>query len=292
MADERNSLGAATLQTFRRNAQLLRRKASKHAWIGMGIGVGAVLLASVVLAIIEDGSFALYDLYRVQKANPTLWILDLMPFAFAFWGQYVNVIMAYEAGALVLDQTSQLRAKNEALEREVQSSVTHDALTGLPNWLLLLDRLGQAIENARYDGRPLAVIRIGFARFKEVNDMLGYYNGDRVLKGIAKRIQGVIEKPDTLARSGGDDFVVILTRVGGREEAEQKALEIEEALGEAFPTDEVNVHVHPCQGMALFPDHGGEAETLLRKAYTAMSAAKKAGDGTVKYSPALEQPIS
>ncbi|HKK13405.1 MAG TPA: diguanylate cyclase, partial [Gammaproteobacteria bacterium] len=220
---------AGSFQSFRQNAQLLKRRASKHAWFGMAIGVAAVIVATALLAFLQEGDLYPMSWLAAQAGNPSLWILDAMPFGFAFWGQYVNALMAYEAGALVMDQTSQLRAKNEALEREVRSSVTHDVLTGLPNWLLLLDRLEQAIKHASYDDTQLAVIRVGFDGFKQINDMVGYYNGDRVLKEIANRIERSIEEPDTLARPGGADFVVLLTKIPSRQAAEEVAARIQEA---------------------------------------------------------------
>lgn len=276
------------LQAFRQNAQLLKSRASRHAWIGMGIGIAAVVVATLVLAYMHRGDVHPLSLLLAQRDNPSLWLLDVMPFAFAFWGQYVNAIMAYEAGAMVMDQTSQLRAKNEALEREVRSSVTHDVLTGLPNWLLLLDRLEQAIRNARYEGQPLGVVRLGFDGFKEINDMVGYYNGDRVLKEIAHRIGEVVAEPDTVARPGGADFVVLLTKIRSHEEAEDMASRMEEALEAPFAVDEVGVSVQPRIGTAYFPDHGEDEETLLRSAYAAMAFAHRHGHKASTFSPDLK----
>jgi len=278
-----------SFQAFRQNAQLLKSRASKHAWIGMGIGIGAVLLATSLLAYLNHGNVYPSALLQVQKDNLSLWFLDVMPFAFAFWGQHVNAIMAYEAGAMVMDHTSQLQTKNEALEREVRSSVINDVLTGLPNWLLLLDRVKQAMRNARYEDTPLALIRIGFEGFKETNDMVGYYNGDRILKEIADRLEASIAEPDTLARPGGADFVVLLTKLQTEEEANEAADRIRQALEAPFSVDGVTVPIRAHIGTVFYPNHGDDEDSLLQSAYAAMSHAKEAGQ-SVRITSAAAQP--
>ncbi|MFP4559876.1 MAG: diguanylate cyclase domain-containing protein [Thiohalorhabdus sp.] len=280
-----------SFQAFRQNARLLKRRASKHAWIGMAIGVGAVLMATALLAYLDQGTLYPPALLKAQQDNPSLWFLDAMPFVFAFWGQYVSALMAFEAGAMVMDHTSQLQAKNEALEREVRSSVTNDVLTGLPNWLLLLDRLDQAIRNARYEDTPLAVVRVGFEGFKETNDMVGYYNGDRILKEIAHRLERTIDDPDTLARPGGADFVILLTKLQSPAEANEAVARIRDTLEAPFTVDGVQVPVHPHIGTVYYPHHGDNEDSLLQSAYQAMMEARKKGEpvGVSLRDPAVGQ---
>lgn len=286
------SSGLHTLRLFSQNAQLLRRKAGRHAWIGMTIGVAAVLVATALLAYLESGTVTPTQLLAAQSRNPTLWLLNAMPFVFAFWGQYVSVVMSYEAGAMVVDQTSQLRARNEALEQQSQYSAMYDTLTGLPNWVLLLDRLKHALRLARYEGRPLGVIRLGLDRFKEINDSVGYYNGDRVLKEVAQRIQEQLEGPDTLARPGGADFAIVLTKLTSTEEGTRILGQIAHALDEPVVVEEVKLQVHPRIGIAFFPDHGVDPDSLLQRAETAMAAARNKPRKVVHYSPELEAQIA
>lgn len=292
MAGESKARKHNTLRLFTRNAQLLRRKASRHAWFGMIIGLGAVLVATGLLAYLESGQITPSRLLAAQKANPSLWFLNAMPFAFAVWGQYVSVMMAYEAGAMIVDQTSKLRAQNEALEQQAQYSAMYDTLTGLPNWVLLVDRLKQALRNARYEDRPLAVIRLGLDRFKEINDSVGYYNGDRLLREIADRIQGVLPAPDTVSRPGGADFAMVLTKLSSTAETGRILQELEDALDEPFVVQEVKLKVRPRIGIANFPNHGSDADTLLHKAESAMALAKSRQRKVVHYSPELETDIA
>lgn len=281
-----------TLRLFSQNAQLLRRKASRHAWIGMTIGVAAVLVATACLAYLERGTITATGLLAAQNRNPSLWLVNAMPFVFAFWGQYVSVVMSYEAGAMVVDQTSQLRARNEALEQQSQYSAMYDTLTGLPNWVLLLDRLKHALRLARCEERPLGVIRLALDRFKEINDSVGYYNGDRVLKEVAHRIQEQLEEPDTLARPGGADFAIVLTKLTSTEEGTRILNQISQALDEPVVVEEVKLKVQPRMGIAFFPDHGIDPDSLLQRAETAMAAARNKPQRVVHYSPELEAQIA
>lgn len=115
----------------------------------------------------------------------------------------------YETGALVMDQTQDLRMKTADLEMKVMRSATHDSLTDLPNRFLLLDRLKQAISSAQYGDRKIGLFILNLNRFKEINETLGHESGDRLLKLVAILLQEVIHEPDTLARLDSDEFAVL-----------------------------------------------------------------------------------
>ena len=126
-------------------------------------------------------------------------------------------MLSYEAGAMVLDQTNELRSHTSAIEKKAAHEATHDSLTNLPNRTLFLDRLQQAIIPAQREDYSLAVFILDIDRFKDVNDTLGHYNGDRLLNQVALRLSGVIRKSDTLARIGGDEFGFVLPKPGSLE---------------------------------------------------------------------------
>src|SRR3954465_13228777 len=110
----------------------------------------------------------------------------------------------------------------------------HDALTGLPNRVLFHDRVRQAIESARRRGDAIAVMVMDLDHFKEINDTLGHYHGDRLLQLVGERLSGLLRAEDTVARMGGDEFAVLLPSLGGQSYAMDVAQKILQALGTSF----------------------------------------------------------
>ena len=275
---------ARTAHTLISNVSLLKTKASKHAIFGVLIALAAIALATLGVAYMKGDAFSFDAMILAQKENPALWLLDLMPFIFALWGQYVSSMMAYEASAMVIDQTSELRTQTTLMEKQATRSATHDALTDLPNRVLLRDRLEQALYSASKKKRRLAVMIMDLDRFKEINDTLGHYNGDRLLKQVATRLQGVIEEPGSVARLGGDEFAILLPRVAEAKEVGNVVSKINKALQTPFMLDTLKLDIQASIGVALFPEHGQDPDTLLQRADVAMYVAKKNHSGFVVYS--------
>ena len=182
------------------NAQLLKTRASKLSVIGIGISICAIVIATIVTAYLHTGEINLDSVSNAQRDNASLWLLDTMPFVFAFWGQYVSSMMAFEASAMVFDQTSDLRAKATAFERQAIRGSTHDTLTELPNRILLIDRLEQSISASSLGKNRIAIIILDLDRFKEINDTLGHNTGDRVIRQVAYSLRKIIPEPNTVAR--------------------------------------------------------------------------------------------
>jgi len=272
-----------------RNATLLNGKASKHSIIGVIIAVIAVIIATILSGYFSFGEVTPNTFFKAQKTNMALWFLDLMPFVFAFWGQYVSGMLSLEAGAMVLDQTSELLANTAAIEKKAAYEATHDSLTNLPNRTLFLDRMQQAIITAQREDYSLAVFILDIDRFKEVNDTLGHYNGDRLLHQVALRLSGVIRKSDTLARIGGDEFAFLLPKPGSKEKLEALANKIKNALAPPFAVENLSLDVQASIGAVLFPDHGKDVDTLMQRADVAMYVAKKDNVGFVVYSKDLDE---
>ncbi len=160
----------------------------------------------------------------------------------------------------------------------------HDTLTDLPNRALFQDRLQQAIYIGQREKTSLALLMIDLDRFKEINDTLGHYIGDLVLKEVGKRLPKVLRKADTFARLGGDEFAVLLPSTNNKE-AKQTAQRLLKALEEPFLIEEYNLYVGASAGIAFFPKHGMDASTLLQRADVAMYVAKNAKSGLSVYNP-------
>jgi diguanylate cyclase (GGDEF)-like protein len=156
----------------------------------------------------------------------------------------------------------------------------HDALTDLPNRLLLHSRLEHTLERAKRDSVLCAVLFLDLDRFKAVNDTLGHAAGDELLKLAAARMKERLRSTDTLARLGGDEFVIVLDGIASRPQAQQVAQDIIEKLCHPFQlSNGETVHIGTSVGMALFPDHGEEAHQLIHYADTALYQAKQDGKG-------------
>lgn len=157
-----------------------------------------------------------------------------------------------------------------------------DPLTHLPNRRLLQDRVVQALSSAEREGNQLGLLFIDLDQFKKINDSLGHSAGDRLLSEVARRILACVRRADTVARLGGDEFVVLLQKASaeGCAEVSRKILD---AVSRPFLFDQHELGVTPSLGISLYPQDGGDFETLLKHADTAMYHAKEAGRNTYQF---------
>jgi diguanylate cyclase (GGDEF)-like protein/PAS domain S-box-containing protein len=175
-----------------------------------------------------------------------------------------------------------------AMAKQMSHLVQHDFLTGLPNRMLLNDRIDQAIAlTARRNGK-VAVLFIDLDGFKYINESLGHRVGDKLLQSIAERLVGCVRSSDTVSRQGGDEFVVLLSDVQHVEDAAVSARRILKAVAEAHSIDQHDLHVTTSIGVGVYPDDGGDAETLIKNADAAMYQAKENGrQGYQFFQPAM-----
>ncbi len=167
--------------------------------------------------------------------------------------------------------------ERQAYQEKLRQQALHDGLTGLPNRVLFNDLLGQLLAQSERQERAFALLFVDLDHFKEVNDTLGHAAGDRLLQEAAARLRGCLRKADTVARLGGDEFAVLLAEVAGAEDGEQVAEKIVAAMNRPFPLPNGEGHVSASIGIALYPEAGKDAETLLRHADWAMYQAKSGG---------------
>jgi diguanylate cyclase (GGDEF)-like protein/PAS domain S-box-containing protein len=169
------------------------------------------------------------------------------------------------------------------LVEETIHASQHDFLTGLPNRLLLEDRLGQAIALAERHLGEVAVLYMDLDGFKHINDSLGHLVGDKLLQSIAERLREQIRTPDTVSRQGGDEFVMLLQDVQTQKDAEVVAKRILEAVTAVHTIGEHQLSVTASIGVSLYPEDGLDAETLMKNADTAMYQAKASGRRCFKF---------
>jgi diguanylate cyclase (GGDEF)-like protein/PAS domain S-box-containing protein len=177
-------------------------------------------------------------------------------------------------------------------EERIRYMAHHDALTGLPNRILLQDRLSQAIAHARRCGNLLAVIFVDLDNFKRINDSLGHEIGDRLLQRVAVCLRECLREGDSVARIGGDEFVLTVTVQSDINAAALVARKILDTLAQPFMVDENELHICGSIGISLFPVDGADGETLMSAADTAMYHAKDKGRNNFQfYTPELNKAV-
>jgi diguanylate cyclase (GGDEF)-like protein len=165
------------------------------------------------------------------------------------------------------------RSARLAADRERESM--SDGLTGLPNRLFLLERADRALESAERSGVGTAVLIVDLDHFKEINDTLGHYVGDQLLRQVADRLRTAMRAGDTVSRLGGDEFGVLACDLGGWVDAEMVAQRLVATLTRPFTIDGVRLDVQASVGISIAPDHGTDATTLMQRADVALYTAKE-----------------
>lgn len=189
-------------------------------------------------------------------------------------GQYqIEDKSSQEVNRLVMAFNS-MRQQIHQRQMALEDQALHDALTGLPNRALLNDRIEQAINIMHRDSQPMAVLLLDLDRFKEVNDALGHPVGDQLLQHVGQRLKSVLRESDTVARLGGDEFAIVSpnTDSGHACEFARKVIGI---ISEAFSIETQELYVGVSIGVAIYPQHGDDASTLMRHADVAMYHAKR-----------------
>lgn len=167
--------------------------------------------------------------------------------------------------------------KRKKDEEQIRRQANFDALTGLPNRTLFLDRLSRAIAQSKREARTVGLLFVDLDRFKTVNDSLGHIFGDRLLEQVAGRLTGCVREADTVARLGGDEFTIILADIRREQDAATVAEKIIERLGQPFMIEGHDLFIGASVGITIFPTDADDAATMLRNADIAMYRAKEAG---------------
>jgi diguanylate cyclase (GGDEF)-like protein len=264
----------------------------------------------VIAAKSEHAALADWRSFALQMSLGALGCtIAIAAAGFAFGRQWKHKERLAESQAELGRQEERTVAMRTAAELahatalEMTRSSEHDALTGLPNRLLLNDRIGQAIAAAKRHKKTVAVLFLDLDGFKHINDSLGHAIGDKLLQSIAKRLVKCVRASDTVSRQGGDEFVVLLAEVEQSEDAAIATSRIIKALTEPHSIDQHELHVRAAIaakkmlqavagahsidrhdlhitasiGVSVYPDDGGDAETLIQHADTAMYQAKENG---------------
>lgn len=201
------------------------------------------------------------------------------------WGNPVNVVLTgapIQVGGdlvgIVASYTDITKQKN--LEKEIKHMATHDVLTGLPNRRLLNERIALEIAHAERNQERLGVMFLDLDRFKEINDSYGHGTGDILLKKIGSRLERVLRKSDTVARMGGDEFLIILPEMKNLDDAFTTAERVLSIMEKSFRCNGHLITISFSIGISIYPDHGKDVDKLIKHADRAMYKAKDEGGKT------------
>lgn len=197
-------------------------------------------------------------------------------------------ILAITLGLSALDahfvaHTAKLAISLQAANEQLRDLAMYDSLTGLPNRMLLEDRMRQAASNADRAKASFALMFIDLDRFKPVNDTFGHATGDALLKAVAQRLSRCVRKADTVARTGGDEFVVVLGQVRDSGDAALVGAKILDELSRPFFVQSNELNISGSVGVSIYPRDGADVATLKANADTAMYQAKRDGRNSVRF---------
>ena len=261
---------------LRKGSSWVMRLARVGAAFVMGLAISGMHYTGMAASRFAPGSFCIGAGTTDQRwlaltvAVPTIAVLAI-----------TTILLVYDAH---LDsRTRKHNAQLEQANAQLEHAATHDALTGLPNRVLLADRLAQATAQSERYSRGFAVLVADLDRFKSINDSLGHIAGDEMLKEVARRLSQLLRKADTLARLGGDEFVLVLNEISGPRDAETVASKVLESLSKPVTLSGLDVQISASIGVSVFPEDGVDAETLLQHADAAMYHAKKNGRNAFQF---------
>jgi len=305
--EEAKLLRKLTEQRFESDQLRLLGSAVRVAGQGIAIMTPAVEALGPRIAFVNDGFCAIYGRPREEIIGETPVVFGIVERHQAIFHSLLQHVFARQAFAA--EATAQRKDGQEfelemqlvpvedggqlthwvAFLRDVTDSrneivalrhqAMHDGLTDLPNRMMLFDRLADALEAARSDGRLIALLLMDLDRFKEVNDTFGHHFGDVLLKQVAFRLRNQLHVDDTVARLGGDEFAVVLTSALDSNGVAMTARRILNSLQQPFVVEGQVLEVGASIGIALYPQHGSDARTLMRRADVAMYATKQSNAG-------------
>jgi diguanylate cyclase (GGDEF)-like protein/PAS domain S-box-containing protein len=305
--EESRLLRKLTEQRFESDQLRVLGSAVRVAGQGIAILTPAVEALGPRIAFVNDGFCAIYGRPREEIIGETPVAFGIVDRHHAIFDSLLQHVFARKAFSA--EATAQKRDGHEfeldlqlvpvedggqlthwvAFLRDVTDSrneivalkhqAMHDGLTDLPNRMMLFDRLAEALESARSDRRLIALLLMDLDRFKEVNDTFGHHFGDVLLKQVAFRLRNQLHVDDTVARLGGDEFAIVLTSALDPNAVAMTARRVLNSLQQPFVVEGQVLEVGASIGIALYPQHGSDARTLMRRADVAMYATKQSNAG-------------
>lgn len=279
------------------SAIILKHHVNRYTFLGLAISLSSIIIASLVVSYQLTGKVSLEGFVAAQMTNPAIWVLDLTPFMFVYWGQAFCEGLVNKAQSFLSDKTEEFLKISGGLEQKLKYESNHDSLTKLPNSRMFSELVNNAIEQLGSQGQLLIII-LKINDFENISYNFGTFNANNVLKQCADKLQSVLVEPFMLhaslglvsvARISGQEFALLLPRLKPDFNSEQLLVSLNKSMTTQFMIDGINVNITTTAGGALYPMHGVEEGILLNHANVALYNAKKQGMPFMLYKSTMEE---
>ncbi len=279
---------STSLNQLNKTAGFLRAKANRQAWAGLWIALMALGVAMALSSYLPFDKLNIDTLQAIQQNNPAIWLLDIMPFLFLAWGQYIGTVISFQAGALIADETRELREKNSKLEYELERTGAQRQLTDLPNQWIFASKLSRVIAKRAEQGGRCAVLVVDTQQYHEVALAHGGDAAREFIDQVAHRLSAALAEGSVIGHFGYDDFALLIPNVDSEADVLAVASRIQAALDIPLQIRRQPMSLRSSIGIAIYPEHGADAAMLIRHAETAKYAANAAVLECLVYRPELE----
>ncbi|TAL61187.1 MAG: GGDEF domain-containing protein [Legionella sp.] len=279
---------------------ILKSYVNLYAFIGLGISISSIFIASLFVAYQMTGTISMEGFVRAQMSNPAIWVLDLTPFLFAYWGQSFCYGLVNKAETILMLKTNEFLSKRGDLEQKLRYESQYDSLTGLPNSRLFSEQLTQSIQQLG-KGNELAVIVLKINDFKSILSNFGNFNTNSVLKQYTQKLNEMLVEPfllqatmgiNLLGRMESDEFALLLPRLAKNLDLNELLNCIINASTVTFMIDGINVNIAATAGIALYPQHGEDEATLLDHVRIAVYHARKNAKSYMFYNSDMKEDLT
>lgn len=271
---------------------LLKQRANKYAVLGLSIALLAVCLGTLAACYVAYGRVGIGLIAQVQISNPALWLLDAMPWLFAFWGQYVGTELAYNASALVFDETQDLRTRASTLEYQLKVRTRGQGMEDILDRDELLVRISNIITRSGKDASEMALMHIEFELVGSTLNALNPSAKEELMTEIKKRFEGLTRGDDPVAYLGDGKFAIVLLNYGGEPSLSSIAARMRRGFIAPLMCGDKRYAVHPQVGVAVYPRDAEGAELLVQRAALAVRTQKDKQADFSYYRPQIEQEVA
>lgn len=276
---------------------LLKSHVNRYTLLGLMISFTSIMIASLFVSYQLTGHICLAGFIEAQKSNPAIWILDITPFLFAYWGQAFCYGLVNKAESILVDKTNEFLNKSGDLEFKLKYEIQHDELTKLPNTRLFSEQIAQAIDQLG-ESLSLAVIVLKINDFKSILYNFGNFNANTVIKQFSEQLKTVLVEPfilqatmgiNLLARIEGDEFAFLFPRMNDHVNLKELLSSITQATTVNYMVDGISVDISTTAGIAMYSGPADNNETLIHHAQIAVYQARREGKPYIIYQSHMEE---